>query len=103
MTTKFAPKHYFQSETEKSENHQWILDIQISRDTKFRLKQTILIFWTNFAKKRYVCFKTETVNITMEFGIFELVYNRFLNILRLFDVLQNYPLTSSETMGGCYL
>ena len=39
----------------------------------------------------------------MEFGIFELVYNRFLNILRLFDVLQNYPLTSSETMGGCYL
>ena len=47
--------------------------------------------------------KTETVNITMEFGIFALVYNHFLNILRLFDVLQNYLLTSSETMGGCYL
>ena len=30
-------------------------------------------------------------------------YNQFHNILRLFDVLPNFPLTTSETMGDYYL
>ena len=30
-------------------------------------------------------------------------YNQFHNILRLFDVLQNFPFTTSETMGDYYL
>ena len=30
-------------------------------------------------------------------------YNHFHNILRLFDVLSNFPFTTSETMGDYYL
>ena len=30
-------------------------------------------------------------------------YNQFHNILRLFDVLLNFPFTTSETMADCYL
>ena len=30
-------------------------------------------------------------------------YNHFHNILRLFDVLPNFPFTTSETMGDYYL
>ena len=30
-------------------------------------------------------------------------YNQFQNILRLFDVLPNFPFTASETMGDYYL
>ena len=30
-------------------------------------------------------------------------YNRFHNIMRLFDVLLNFPFTASETMGDYYL
>ena len=30
-------------------------------------------------------------------------YNQLYNILRLFDVLPNFPLTTSETMGDYYL
>ena len=32
-----------------------------------------------------------------------LSYNQFHNILRLFDVLPNFPFTTSETMGDWYL
>ena len=30
-------------------------------------------------------------------------YNQFYNILRLFDVLPNFPFTTSETVGDYYL
>ena len=30
-------------------------------------------------------------------------YNHFQNILRFFDVLLNFPFTTSETMDDCYL
>ena len=33
---------------------------------------------------------------------YKTVYNQF-HILRLFDVLPNFPFTTSETMGDCYL
>ena len=42
------------------------------------------------------------MKITIEFYIFELPYNHF-HILRLFDVLQNVPFTTSETMRDYYL
>ena len=32
-----------------------------------------------------------------------LIYNQFHNILRLFDVLPNFPFTTSETIGDYYL
>ena len=31
------------------------------------------------------------------------IYNQFHNILRLFDVLPNFPFTTSEMMGDYYL
>ena len=33
---------------------------------------------------------------------YKTVYNQF-HILRLFDVLPNFPFNTSETMGDCYL
>ena len=42
------------------------------KEWKFQLKLTILIFWTKFAQKGYFRFKTERVNTTIEFCIFEL-------------------------------
>ena len=41
--TKLSQKDYFQSEKDKEENHQRILHIRISLDSKFHLQQTILI------------------------------------------------------------
>ena len=38
----------------------------------------------------------------MEVKVFS-TYNHFHNILRLFDVLPNFPFTTSETMGDYYL
>ena len=80
-----------------------MLHIQISFGTKFQLKLTILIFCTKFIQKGYFRSKTEKVNITIEFSIFELVYNQFHNVLRLFDVLPSFPFTTIETMGDYYL
>ena len=50
-----------------------ILLIQISLGAKFQLKLTVLIFWTKFAQKGYFQSKTQKMNITIEFYIFELV------------------------------
>ena len=47
--------------------------LSIIAGTKFKLKLTILIFWTKFAQKGYFQSKTEKVNVTIEFCIFELV------------------------------
>ena len=40
--------------------------------TNFQLNLTILSFWTKFTQKKYFRLKTEDVNITIEFWIFEL-------------------------------
>ena len=48
--------------------------------TKFQLKRTILIFWTKFSEKECFRPKTENVNTTIEFYIFESVYNHSQNI-----------------------
>ena len=36
-------------------------------------------------------------------GIFCSIYNYFHNILRVFDVLPNFPFTKNETMRDYYL
>ena len=41
--------------------------------TKFQLKVAIFIFSTKFVQKEYFWSKTEKVNITIEFYIFELI------------------------------
>ena len=57
----------------KSGHYHLILHIQIKLDDIFQLKLTILIFWTKFIQERYFRFKTEKMNITIEFCIFELI------------------------------
>ena len=58
-------------------------------------------FWIKITHKGY--FRTKAMKITIEFYIFKLIYNQFRNILRLFDVLPNFPFTTTETMGDYYL
>ena len=41
--------------------------------TKFQLKLAILIFWTKFSQKEHFWSKTQNVNITIEFSIFEVI------------------------------
>ena len=41
--------------------------------TKFQLKETILIFWSDGAQKGCFRFKTEKVSIIIEFSTFKLV------------------------------
>ena len=76
----------------KSEHHRGILHIQISLGTKFQLKLTILIFWAKFAQKEYLQWKTEKVNITIEFWIFELVLVPNFTLNKRFWILEaNLP------------
>ena len=63
---------YFQSKTNKRHHH-WISHIRTSLCIKFNFKQTILNFWTKFTQERYLCSKTEKVNIIIEFRMFKLV------------------------------
>ena len=67
------PKKGFSGRKRKSYYYHWVLHIQISLDTKFQLKQKILIFWNKFASIGDSRSKTEKVNNAIEFGIFELV------------------------------
>ena len=68
-------KQIFQPKTEKNEHHYWILHIQISLSTNFQLKPIIAIFWTTFVQKgSYFQSKTDKIDTTIEFCIFELVF-----------------------------
>ena len=44
-------KRVFPVKNRKSEHHHSILNIRIGLGTRFQLKLTILIFWTNLPKK----------------------------------------------------
>ena len=55
-----------------TEQCHWILYIRISLVTKILLKLTIMPFWTKFAQKEYFLCKTENVNTTLAFRIFQL-------------------------------
>ena len=76
---KLAQKGYFRTQKKKKkekekENHHQILHIQINLDSKFQLQQTISIFGENFQKRKSFSSRTEKMNMTIEFFIFELVY-----------------------------
>ena len=71
---QISKKMYFLPKTQ-NEHHYWILHIRISLSTNFQLKLTIAIFWTKFAKKgSYFQSKTDKIDTTIEFCIFELVF-----------------------------
>ena len=86
---QICPPKIFPVETRKIEHHyhHWILHIWISLDVKFQLKLTILSFWTKFVQKRYFRSKTEEVNITVEFCIFELGLMPFFSLTKNFYIL----------------
>ena len=74
--TNFQKKVYFRSKAEKSEHHYWILHNWISLSTNFQFKLTIAIFFgARFPKKgSYFQSKTDKIDTTIEFCIFELVF-----------------------------
>ena len=73
---KFPKKRYTSARKhKKNDYHYWILHIRISLSANFQLKLTIAIFWTKFAKKgSYFQSKTDKIDTTIEFCIFELVF-----------------------------
>ena len=70
---QICPKTVFPVVNRKSEHYHWILRTWISLNIKFQVKLTKFIFWTKFALKVYFRSKKKKVNLTIEFGIFELV------------------------------
>ena len=63
-------KRVFQLFKRKREHHHRIQHIRLlSLGTKFQVKQTILIFCIKFVEKGYFRFKTEKVNIAIQFYI----------------------------------
>ena len=66
---QICSKRVFLVESRKSEHQHWILHIRISLVTKFRLKMTILIFWTKIIQKGCFRLKMEKVNTIIEFCI----------------------------------
>ena len=72
--TNFSQKGYFWSKTEKREKQHWILHIRITLGTNVYYKQTVLNFLIKFAQKGYFQSITEKVKITIDFCIFELVW-----------------------------
>ena len=68
--------------------HITIKFIQVySISTKFLVKLAILDFWAKLIQKWYFRSKKRVI-ISIEFYIFEISYNQFHNILRLFHVYQ---------------
>ena len=63
------PKIYFLSKTGT------LNSVRISLGNKFRLKLTILIFWTKFFKKECFSSKIKKVNTTIEFFIFKFLFS----------------------------
>ena len=63
----------FPIENGKSEHDHRILHIRIILGTKLQLKLANFIFWTKFSQNQYFRSKTEKVDITIEFCIFEVV------------------------------
>ena len=70
----FQKKVYFRLKSWKNDHENWILHIQISLSTNFHIKLTIAIFGPNLPTKgSYFQSKTDKIDTTIEFCIFELV------------------------------
>ena len=50
---QICQKRVFPIKNKKTEHHHWILHVRISVGTKFQLKVTILMFWTELSQKGY--------------------------------------------------
>ena len=69
--------------------------LQVCFRTLFRKRNK---FWTKYDSFQQIYLLIETYNANKTFA-----ENQFENILRLFDVLQMFPFTTSETMPNFYL
>ena len=70
---EISKKNILPVENTKNEYHYWILHVRISLSTSFQLKLIIAIIWTKFSKKgSYFQSKTDKIDTTIEFCIFEL-------------------------------
>ena len=86
----------------KSQNCQFKLKFRTSTNSDMLNAKALFTFF---------CFRPETPflgkfgpkNQTCPFKLKFGTYNQFHNILRLLDVLPNFPFTTSETMGDYYL
>ena len=78
------PKRIFLVQKRKFEHHHRIQRMGISPGSKFHLKQTNLIFRTKFVQKEYLLSKAWRMNITIKWGIFELVYTPSFILIRQF-------------------
>ena len=89
--TKLIQKKFFLVQNRKREHHHWNLHVPISLDTKFQLKLTIYT-------KIYFQSKTEKVNITMEFYIYESVSEPIFSLNWIFSFFgPNLPKKSIST------
>ena len=62
-----------------------------------------MMFTCSVFDRKYLFGQIWSKNPNCQFELKFATYNQFHNILRLFDVLPNFPLTTSETMGDYYL
>ena len=86
-------KFTFNRKHKKSEHCYWILHIRIRLSTNFQLELTVAIFWPNLPKRvaRYSQSKTDKIRTTIEFCIFELVFESNF-------ILKNGPHFSKKDM-----
>ena len=78
--------------TEKELNDQYYVVFILSRILSWQNWIDFFILWALTKWKQYG-----------SFGDWNTIYNHFQNILRLFDVLPNFPFTRSETRCNYYL
>ena len=67
-----AKGSYFPSKTDKIDTIKFCI-FELVFVLNFNLNKEFWIFWTKFTQERYLCSKTEKVNIIIEFRIFKLV------------------------------
>ena len=67
---------------------------------KFQPLGLLIVLLNSFIIKYYSCF---IMLITIDTILSKNIYNQFHNVLKLFNVLQNFPFTTSETMWDYYL
>ena len=80
MSRSNLPKKGISRLKQKKGTPQLNKHIRISLSAKFSLNWQFRFFGQNFPKKRYLQYKTEKVNTTIEFCIFELVKSRYQGV-----------------------
>ena len=90
---QFFRKSILQVENTKNYSNNWILHIWLSLSTSLQPKLTVAIFWINLPKKStYLQSKTDKIDTTIEFCIFELVFVSDFTLKKQFWIFgANFP------------